>query len=181
MQVDADDRLTGFLEKPQRPAGRAQHVLASMGIYIFDMNVLVPALEEDARSATQPRLRQGHHPVAHLEGAGLRLPLLRREQEGRRSTGATSARSTPTTKPTWTCATSTRSSTSTIRSGRCARTRCRRRRRSSCSPTKGGAAAQALDSIISAGCIISGSRITRQRALPERARAQLLRRSRTAS
>ena len=27
-------------------------MLASMGIYIFDMNVLVPALEEDARSAT---------------------------------------------------------------------------------------------------------------------------------
>jgi glucose-1-phosphate adenylyltransferase len=50
MQVDAQDRLTGFLEKPKHlPAG--QH-LASMGIYIFDMNVLVPALEEDARNAT---------------------------------------------------------------------------------------------------------------------------------
>ena len=34
---------------------------------------------------------------------------------------------------------------------------------------------QALDSIISAGCIISGSRDRRQRAVPERARAQLLR------
>ena len=34
---------------------------------------------------------------------------------------------------------------------------------------------QALDSIISPGCIISGSRITRQRAVPERPRAQLLR------
>jgi glucose-1-phosphate adenylyltransferase len=50
MQVDEHDRLTGFLEKPKDlPPG--QH-LASMGIYIFDMNVLVPALEDDARSAT---------------------------------------------------------------------------------------------------------------------------------
>ena len=40
---------------------------------------------------------------------------------------------------------------------------------------------QALDSIISAGCIVSGSRVSRQHPLPERARAQLLRRSRTAS
>jgi glucose-1-phosphate adenylyltransferase len=50
MQVDRDDRLTGFLEKPSNlPPG--QH-LASMGIYIFDINVLLPALEEDARAAT---------------------------------------------------------------------------------------------------------------------------------
>ena len=46
----ATDRLTGFLEKPKDlPPG--EQVLASMGIYIFDMDVLVPALEEDARRA----------------------------------------------------------------------------------------------------------------------------------
>jgi glucose-1-phosphate adenylyltransferase len=51
MQVDEQDRLTGFLEKPKDlPAG--QQYLASMGIYIFDMDVLVPALEEDARGTT---------------------------------------------------------------------------------------------------------------------------------
>jgi glucose-1-phosphate adenylyltransferase len=51
LQVDADDRLTAFLEKPRNlPPG--EPVLASMGIYIFDMNILVPALEEDARHAT---------------------------------------------------------------------------------------------------------------------------------
>ncbi len=48
VQVDSDERLTGFLEKPKNlPTG--QQVLASLGIYIFDMDVLVPALEEDAR------------------------------------------------------------------------------------------------------------------------------------
>ena len=35
-----------------------------MGIYVFDTDVLVPALEADARAADQPRLRQGHHPAA---------------------------------------------------------------------------------------------------------------------
>ena len=51
IQVDGAERLTGFLEKPKDlPAG--QQVLASMGIYIFNMDVLVPALEEDARAAT---------------------------------------------------------------------------------------------------------------------------------
>jgi glucose-1-phosphate adenylyltransferase len=48
LQVDDQDRLTGFLEKPKDlPPGNS--VLASLGIYIFDMDVLVPALEEDAR------------------------------------------------------------------------------------------------------------------------------------
>ena len=51
LEVDENDRLTGFLEKPKHlPAG--QQVLASMGIYIFDMDVLVPALEEDAARST---------------------------------------------------------------------------------------------------------------------------------
>ena len=48
LQVSEDDRLTAFLEKPtDLPPG--QH-LASMGIYIFDMRVLVPALEDDAKT-----------------------------------------------------------------------------------------------------------------------------------
>lgn len=48
LQTDESDRITGFLEKPKHlPAG--QQVLASMGIYVFNMDTLVPALEEDAR------------------------------------------------------------------------------------------------------------------------------------
>src|SRR5262249_53584434 len=51
MEVHPDARLPGFLEKPKdRPHGRAS--LVSMGIYIFDMDVLVPALEDDARTPT---------------------------------------------------------------------------------------------------------------------------------
>jgi glucose-1-phosphate adenylyltransferase len=51
LRVDDQERLTGFLEKPRDLPGGEQ-VLASMGIYIFDMDVLVPALEEDARRST---------------------------------------------------------------------------------------------------------------------------------
>jgi glucose-1-phosphate adenylyltransferase len=51
LQVDDQDRLTGFLEKP-RDLGTEGQVLASMGIYIFNMDVLVPALEDDARRDT---------------------------------------------------------------------------------------------------------------------------------
>ena len=51
LQVDEHDRLTGFLEKPTDLPG-GEPALASMGIYIFDMDVLVPALEEDARRST---------------------------------------------------------------------------------------------------------------------------------
>jgi len=51
LEVDDNDCLTGFLEKPRHLAS-GQPVLASMGIYIFDMDVLVPALEADARRST---------------------------------------------------------------------------------------------------------------------------------
>jgi glucose-1-phosphate adenylyltransferase len=51
LEVDSDGRLTGFLEKPKH-FGPGEPVLASMGIYIFDMRVLVPALEEDARRSS---------------------------------------------------------------------------------------------------------------------------------
>jgi glucose-1-phosphate adenylyltransferase len=51
LQTDDGDRIIGFLEKPKHlPAG--EQVLASMGIYIFNMDVLVPALEDDARRSS---------------------------------------------------------------------------------------------------------------------------------
>jgi len=51
LRVNGEDRLTGFLEKPA-DLPRGQQILASMGIYIFDMDVLVPALEADAGQPT---------------------------------------------------------------------------------------------------------------------------------
>jgi glucose-1-phosphate adenylyltransferase len=55
IQVDEDERVVGFQEKPRHPRpipGLPDTALASMGIYIFEADVLVRALEEDARHAT---------------------------------------------------------------------------------------------------------------------------------
>jgi glucose-1-phosphate adenylyltransferase len=51
LSVDQSDRVMGFEEKPANPTpvpGSADVALASMGIYIFKADVLVRALEDDA-------------------------------------------------------------------------------------------------------------------------------------
>lgn len=52
--IDEEEHVIGFQEKPQNPSaipGSPDSALASMGVYIFDTDVLVRALEADA---TQP-------------------------------------------------------------------------------------------------------------------------------
>ncbi len=52
VDVDADHRVNGFLEKPAQTALRSPYnpekVSASMGIYLFETDVLIPALLKDA-------------------------------------------------------------------------------------------------------------------------------------
>jgi glucose-1-phosphate adenylyltransferase len=53
--IDEHEQVTGFQEKPARPASlpdSSDLALASMGVYIFDPEVLVRALEADATQAT---------------------------------------------------------------------------------------------------------------------------------
>ncbi len=55
MAVDADHRIVAFAEKPLQPvalAHRPTHVLASMGIYVFEANLLVAELVRDAADPT---------------------------------------------------------------------------------------------------------------------------------
>jgi len=56
MAVDSDWRITGFEEKPKVPAftmpGRPDRVLASMGVYVFNAQFLYEQLLEDAEDAT---------------------------------------------------------------------------------------------------------------------------------
>ena len=55
LQADDAERIIGFQEKPEQPItipGSPDLVLASMGIYVFDIDVLVRALEADAARPT---------------------------------------------------------------------------------------------------------------------------------
>jgi glucose-1-phosphate adenylyltransferase len=54
IEVDQDHHIRGFQEKPATPKtipGRPNEIFASMGIYLFDKNVLLNELEIDAKSA----------------------------------------------------------------------------------------------------------------------------------
>lgn len=57
MEVDTDNRVVGFEEKPPRNPktvpGDSSRVYGSMGIYIFDTKVLEEELEEDAKKDTE--------------------------------------------------------------------------------------------------------------------------------
>ena len=84
MHVDEKDRIVDFVEKPADPPGmpdKPAYALASMGIYVFRTAFLMEQLQARCgRAGLQPRLRQGHHPLARHQrkGAGAPLqPLLR--------------------------------------------------------------------------------------------------------
>lgn len=54
MSVDAGDRIVSFDEKPEHPRsipGDPEHVLASMGVYVFSMRLLVDMLRQDHGNA----------------------------------------------------------------------------------------------------------------------------------
>jgi glucose-1-phosphate adenylyltransferase len=58
MQVDANDRIIGFVEKPDEPPelpGKPGRVLASMGIYVFRRDFLHEELRRDAADPSSSR------------------------------------------------------------------------------------------------------------------------------
>lgn len=58
MHIDREQRILDFVEKPDNPPplpGKETHALASMGIYIFNTKFLFDRLCEDADSATSSR------------------------------------------------------------------------------------------------------------------------------
>ena len=77
MAVDAEDCITSFLEKPADPPGipgDPEHALASMGIYVFETRFLIERLREDAADSQSthdfgrdiiPRIVQGGRAIAH--------------------------------------------------------------------------------------------------------------------
>ncbi|MDQ3070016.1 MAG: glucose-1-phosphate adenylyltransferase [Acidobacteriota bacterium] len=72
LRIGDDDRVTGFLEKPKDDStlDAGSHVLASMGIYVFETETLKRVLEEDAARETAHDFGRdilplliGQHPV----------------------------------------------------------------------------------------------------------------------
>ncbi len=76
IQTDADQRIKGFEEKPKHPKpmpGNPNMAFSSMGNYIFNVDVLMKALEQDARSPSShdfgrdiiPSLIRSHKVMAY--------------------------------------------------------------------------------------------------------------------
>jgi glucose-1-phosphate adenylyltransferase len=74
LEVDEDGLATGFQEKPLTPRGVPWHAgscLASMGIYIFDVDLLVRELQRDAEQPSSHDF--GRDIIPRLVGAGERI------------------------------------------------------------------------------------------------------------
>ncbi len=93
MVADENDRITEFQEKPPVPKSN----LASMGIYIFNWDMLKKYLDRGrGRPQLQERLRQEHHPRPAADGRKMYAYRFA-------ATGRTWAPSTACGKPTWKC------------------------------------------------------------------------------
>ena len=58
MHADATDRIISFVEKPKNPPsmiGKPDRALASMGVYVFDTDFLIEQLRRDAADPTSSR------------------------------------------------------------------------------------------------------------------------------
>ncbi|HZF85321.1 MAG TPA: glucose-1-phosphate adenylyltransferase [Burkholderiaceae bacterium] len=79
MAVDEDRRITAFVEKPKDPPpmpGNAEASLASMGIYIFDADYLYQLLEDDVNNpASTHDFGKDIIPRAVAEGRALAHPF----------------------------------------------------------------------------------------------------------
>jgi len=129
IEAAADGQIVAFHEKnPDAPTmpGDDQRVYASMGNYVFNTRTLLRLLRDDAADESSHH-DFGHDILPRLAGKGgiyaydFQSNRIPGEPPTPSPTGATWEPSTPTTRPTWTCATSSRPSTCTTASGRCAR------------------------------------------------------------
>ena len=137
--MDERQRVIGFQEKPQQPAtlpGSSDLALASMGVYIFDTDVLVRALESDAVQQTTHDFGKDIIPALISRDPVYAYSFYDENKKSSKLTGGTSARSTRISKRTWISARSILNSICTIRSGRFAPTSPSRRPRNSCSPKR---------------------------------------------
>ena len=178
VSIDEHDRVRRLPREAGRTApapGSPDVALASMGIYIFNTDVLVRALEADAAQPdSQHDFGKNIIPALIAHGAGLLLPVLRREQEGREVLARHRHARRLLRGEHGPVPGQSRVQPLRSRSGRCAPTSRRRRRPSSCSPRKAGAAARRSTRSSRRLHRLRQPR-RRQHPLPERPGPQLLR------
>ncbi|MBF0561897.1 MAG: glucose-1-phosphate adenylyltransferase [Alphaproteobacteria bacterium] len=92
VDVDADDTIIDFLEKPEHPPcipGQPDRAFASMGIYIFNTDVLCEALEQDHLDPNSsrdfgkniiPKLVKTHKVIAHRFGDSCVACMIRKKE-----------------------------------------------------------------------------------------------------
>ena len=164
IETDEHWRIIGFEEKPANPKSSRVHpdkMNASMGIYLFNTQLLVPILIADAedpnvvaRFRTKIFFRGSSRSIACL------LTTSSTKIKKKLRIGGTWERSMPTTRRIWIWFPFRRSSIFTIRAGRCTRGSSSIRRRNLCSPTR-KAPARRVDSIVAGGSIVSGGRVSK--------------------
>ncbi len=80
IEAETDGRVIGFEEKPKNPhpiPGKPERVFVSMGIYVFNRNVLIDILNEDAKNDSShdfgkdiiPSMYPGHRVFVYKHGA----------------------------------------------------------------------------------------------------------------
>ena len=162
VDVDRDHRVLGFEEKPKatklRSPSNPEKVCASMGIYLFNTDVLIPVLLKDAEDPPPVMISARTSCPKWPTTTGFTPTTSSMRTRKRPSTGGMWGRWKPTTKPTWILWRCRRCSTFTTPTGRSAPTSGSIRRQSLCS-RKPGRTGTAVDSIVSAGCIVSGSMV----------------------
>ena len=106
MEVDDDDRIIGFEEKPAEPKTIPGDPSTAWRRWASTFSR--PGFSSSSFASTPPsrdsvaRFRPEHHPVDHRFAPRLRLSVPGRKPQRATPTGAMSARWTPTTKPIWT-------------------------------------------------------------------------------
>jgi dTDP-glucose pyrophosphorylase len=124
VEVARNGEVTGFVEKPKSTDLRSPFspdmVDASMGIYLFNTDILLPELMKDAGTPTPPTTSATTYCPSCSAASRCTLITSSTRTSSAPSTGAMWARSKPTSRPTWTWLAFRPSSTSTTRAGPCA-------------------------------------------------------------
>ncbi len=108
MGVDDENQVMSFLEKPKDPPAMPGHpelALASMGIYVFNTDVMYELLFQDAARKEASNHDFGRDIIPAMLAGGSRViayPFRDENRKGGPRTGAMSAPWTPISRPPWT-------------------------------------------------------------------------------